>query len=130
MWFAKGWDGGDTLTGNNRGRLGKVPAAPRRGCGRVSGPMSDLTIEVVTTRSSMEEIRPAIDAGLKEAFPGGMLKWRWEGEVLHLSGPGAKGTVVLEDGRLVGRAYLGPPASMMRPIIEQKIRSVMLKVVA
>jgi Putative polyhydroxyalkanoic acid system protein (PHA_gran_rgn) len=92
--------------------------------------MSDLTIEVVTTRSSMEEIRAAIDAGLKEAFPGGMLKWRWEGEVLHLSGPGAKGTVVLEDGRLVGRAHLGPPASMMRPIIEQKIRSVMLKVVA
>ncbi|HXO30536.1 MAG TPA: polyhydroxyalkanoic acid system family protein [Thermoanaerobaculia bacterium] len=92
--------------------------------------MSDLTIEVVTTRSSMEEIRPAIDAGLKEAFPGGMLKWRWEGDVLHLSGPGAKGTVVLEGGRLVGRAHLGPPASMMRPIIEQKIRSVMLKVVA
>jgi hypothetical protein len=92
--------------------------------------MSDLTIEVVTTRSSMAEIRPAIDAGLKEAFPGGMLKWRWEGDVLHLSGPGAKGTVVLEEGRLVGRAYLGPPASMMRPIIEQKIRSVMLKVVA
>src|ERR1700688_289816 len=86
--------------------------------------MSDLTIEVVTTRSSMEEIRPAIDAGLKEAFPGGMLKWRWEGDVLHLSGPGAKGTVVLEDGRLVGRAHLGPPASMMRPIIEQKIRAV------
>src|ERR1700732_5394229 len=92
--------------------------------------MSDLTIEVVTTRSSMEEMRPAIDAGLKEAFPGGMLKWRWEGEVLHLSGPGAKGTVVLEDGRLIGRAPLGPPASMMRPIIEQKIRGVMLKVVA
>jgi hypothetical protein len=92
--------------------------------------MSDLTIEVVTTRSSMEEIRPAIDAGLKEAFPGGMLKWSWEGEVLHLSGPGAKGTVVLEDGRLIGRAHLGPPASLMRPIIEQKIRSVMLKVVA
>ena len=92
--------------------------------------MSDLTIEVVTTKSSMAEIRQAIDAGLQEAFPGGMLKWRWEGEVLHLSGPGAKGTVVLEDGRLVGRAHLGPPASMMRPIIEQKIRGVMLKVVA
>jgi hypothetical protein len=92
--------------------------------------MSDLTIEVDTAKSSMEELRPAIDAGLKEAFPGGMLKWRWEGEVLHLSGPGAKGTVVLEEGRLVGRAHLGPPASLMRPIIEQKIRVVMQKVVA
>jgi hypothetical protein len=92
--------------------------------------MSDLTIEVETARQSMSEIRPAIDAGLQTEFPGGMLKWRWEGDVLHLSGPGAKGTLVLESGRLVGRAHLGPPASMMRPIIEQKIRSVMQKVAA
>ncbi len=92
--------------------------------------MSDLTIEVKTEKSSMGEIRPAIDAGLKDAFPGGMLKWRWEGDVLHLSGPGAKGTLVLEGDRLVGRAHLGPPASMMRPIIEQKIRSVMQMVAA
>jgi Putative polyhydroxyalkanoic acid system protein (PHA_gran_rgn) len=92
--------------------------------------MSDLTIEVETAKSSMDEIRPAIDAGLKEAFPGGMLKWSWEGEVLHLSGPGAKGTLVLEGGRLVGRAHLGPPASLMRPVIEEKIRSVMQKVAA
>lgn len=92
--------------------------------------MSDLTIEVETGRSSMEEIRPAIDAGLKDAFPGGMLKWRWEGEVIHLTGPGAKGTIALEGGRLVGRAQLGPPASLMRPLIEQKIRGVMQKVAA
>jgi hypothetical protein len=90
--------------------------------------MSDLTIEVVTAKSSMADLRPAIDSGLKEEFPGGMLKWRWEGDVLHLSGPGAKGTVVLEDGRLVGRAHLAPPASMMRPVIEQKIRRMMQKV--
>lgn len=92
--------------------------------------MSDLTIEVETGCSSMEEIRPAIDAGLKDAFPGGMLKWRWEGEVIHLTGPGAKGTIALEEGRLVGRAQLGPPASLMRPLIEQKIRGVMQKVAA
>jgi hypothetical protein len=90
--------------------------------------MSDLTIEVETAKSSMGEIRPAIDAGLKEEFPGGMLKWSWDGDVLHLSGPGAKGTLTLEGGRLVGRAHLGPPASLMRPVIEQKIRSVMQKV--
>jgi Putative polyhydroxyalkanoic acid system protein (PHA_gran_rgn) len=90
--------------------------------------MSDLTIEVETAKSSMGEIRPAIDAGLKEEFPGGMLKWSWDGDVLHLSGPGAKGTLALEGGRLVGRAHLGPPASLMRPVIEQKIRSVMQKV--
>ncbi len=89
--------------------------------------MSELTIEVPTGKTSIEEMRPALDAGLKEAFPGGMLKWSWEGEVLSLSGPGAKGTIALEEGRLVGRAKLGPPASMMRPIIEQKISGVMKK---
>lgn len=87
--------------------------------------MSDLTIEVETAKATMEEIRPALDAGLKQEFPGGMLKWSWEGDVMHLSGPGAKATIVLENGRLVGRAHLKPPASLMRPIIEQKIAQVM-----
>ncbi|HEX5720093.1 MAG TPA: hypothetical protein VF179_28310, partial [Thermoanaerobaculia bacterium] len=63
--------------------------------------MSDLTIEVPTAKTSMEELRSALDAGLKEEFPGGMLKWSWEGDVMNLSGPGAKGTVTLEDGLLV-----------------------------
>jgi hypothetical protein len=89
--------------------------------------MSELTIEVETPKASMEEIRPALDAGLKEHFPGGMLKWRWEGDVMHLSGPGAKATIVFEGGRLVGRAQLGPPASLMRPVIEQKISQAMKK---
>lgn len=89
--------------------------------------MSELTITVETAKPTMEEIRPALDAGLKEAFPGGMLKWRWEGEVMHLSGPGAKATIALEGGQLVGKAELKPPASLMRPIIEQKISQVMQK---
>jgi hypothetical protein len=89
--------------------------------------MSDLTIEVETARSSMEEIRPALDAGLKEAFPGGMLKWRWEGDVMHLSGPGAQATIILETGKLVGRAHLKAPAVLMKPVIEQKITTVMKK---
>lgn len=93
-------------------------------------PMSDLTIEVATAKTSMQELRPALDAGLKEEFPGGMLKWSWDGEVLHLSGPGAKGTIALEDGRLVGRAHLGPPANLMRPVIEKKISAVMKKATA
>jgi hypothetical protein len=92
--------------------------------------MSDLTIEVETSKASMDDVRPALDAGLKEEFPGGMLKWSWEGEVLHLSGPGAKGTIWIEEGRLVGRAHLGPPASLMRPVIEQKINRVMKKAAA
>jgi Putative polyhydroxyalkanoic acid system protein (PHA_gran_rgn) len=92
--------------------------------------MSDLTIEVETAKSAMEEVRPVLDAALKESFPGGMLKWRWEGDVLHLSGPGAKATIALENGRLVGRAHLGPPASLMKPVIEQRISAVMKKAAA
>lgn len=89
--------------------------------------MSDLTIEVPTAKGTMEEIRLALDTALKEEFPGGMLKWRWEGDVMHLSGPGASGTIELADGRLVGRAHLGPPANMMRPVIENKITKAMKK---
>lgn len=92
--------------------------------------MSDLTIEVPTAKTSMEELRPALDSGLKQEFPGGMLKWSWEGDVMHLTGPGAKATIALEGGQLVGRAHLGPPASLMRPVIEKKISSVMKKAAA
>ena len=89
--------------------------------------MSQLTIEVATAKGSIDEIRGSLDAALKEEFPGGMLKWKWEGDVMQLSGPGAKGTIALEAGQLVGRAELGPPASLMRPVIEQKITKAMRK---
>ena len=66
-------------------------------------------------------IQPRLDAALHKQFPGGMLRRRWNGDVLELTGPGAAGSVVLEEGRIVGRATLKPPASLMRPVIEQKI---------
>lgn len=89
--------------------------------------MSDLTLEAPTSKASISEVRPSLDAALKAQFPGGMLKWSWDGDVCILTGPGAKGTIVLEDGKLVGRAHLGPPASMMRGVIEQKITAAMKK---
>jgi hypothetical protein len=89
--------------------------------------MSDLTIQVETAKAAMAEIRPALDAALQEEFPGGMLKWRWEGDVMHLSGPGAAATIALEEGRLIGRAALKAPASLMKPVIEQKITRAMQK---
>ncbi|HXU44732.1 MAG TPA: polyhydroxyalkanoic acid system family protein [Thermoanaerobaculia bacterium] len=92
--------------------------------------MSDLTIETPAAKSSMADLRPALDAALKANFPGGMLKWSWDGDVCHLTGPGAKGTIVLEEGKLVGRAHLAPPASMMRSVIEQKISTAMKKAAA
>ncbi|HKI86031.1 MAG TPA: hypothetical protein VKA53_04720, partial [Thermoanaerobaculia bacterium] len=68
----------------------------------------------------MDEIRPVLDAALNEAFPSGMMSRRWEGDRLELSGPGAKGTITLEGGQLVGRATLGPPAILLRSTIEEK----------
>ena len=93
----------------------------------VSRPMSELTIEYETRHPSMAEARPHLDAALQEQFPGGMLQRKWNGEVLELSGPGAQGSITWEDGRLVGRADLKPPASLMKPVIEQKISAAMQK---
>lgn len=87
--------------------------------------MSDLVLDVATAKASMAEIRPLLDAALQKQFPGGMMQRRWEGEVLHLSGSGAHGTIVLEGGQLRGQAHLGLPASMMRALIEEKIGSAM-----
>ena len=92
--------------------------------------MADLTIEVPTALGSMEEVRPRLDAALAQQFPGGMLQRRWEGDVLHVWGPGAKGTITFEGGVLVGRAELGPPASLMKGLIEQKIAAALQGVVA
>jgi len=89
--------------------------------------MSDLSIEVETARGSMAEAKPHLDAALQEQFPGGMLRRTWAGEVLQLNGPGATGSIVYEPGRLVGRATLKPPASLMRPVIEQKISAALKK---
>lgn len=87
--------------------------------------MNELTIEVPTAKSGMAEIRPALDAALAKEFPGGLLGRKWDGDVLKLSGPGAQGSIAFEGGMLVGRARLGPPASMMRGMIEQKVGSAM-----
>jgi hypothetical protein len=82
--------------------------------------MSEMLVEFSTARS-IEEVREALNSALQREFPGGMLQRRWEGDVLHLSGPGARGTIVLEGGRLIGRAELAPPASLMKSMIEQKV---------
>lgn len=83
--------------------------------------MAEMFIEVETVKQAMAEVKPALDAALQQEFPGGMLQRRWEEDVLHVWGPGAKGTITLAAGKLVGRADLTPPASLMKPLIESKI---------
>ena len=82
--------------------------------------MSEMLLEFATARS-IEELREPLNSALQREFPGGLLQRRWEGDVLHLTGPGAKGTIVLDGGKLIGRADLTPPASLMRGMIEQKV---------
>lgn len=90
--------------------------------------MSDLKIERATDAATMDDVREALDAALHAQFPGGMLKRTWDGDVLRLSGPGAEGTITLADGKLLGEASLKPPASMMKPLIVQKITAALDKV--
>ena len=92
--------------------------------------MAELVIEVPTSHASMAEVKPRLDEALAAQFPGGMLQRRWDGDVLHVWGPGAKGTIALEGGRLVGRADLSPPASLMKGLIEQKIGTAMRSALA
>lgn len=92
--------------------------------------MSELEIVIETSAGGMPALKDALDQALHKQFPGGMMKRRWEGVVLHLEGPGARGTVVHETGRLVGRATLKPPASMMKPVIEEKVSKAMQEAVA
>ncbi|MEM1202550.1 MAG: hypothetical protein AAGN66_04920 [Acidobacteriota bacterium] len=87
--------------------------------------MSELKIEFETAKSSMDEIRPHLEAALKKQFPGGLLKQSWADGALELSGPGAQGSIRVEAGKLVGTATLRPPASMMRAVIEEKISAAM-----
>ena len=90
--------------------------------------MSELNVEVPTSRRRLSEVRPALDRALAGLLPAGMLTSRWEDETLHLSGPGAAATVTLEAGRLVGRARLEPPASLARGMIEEKLTALLRSV--
>lgn len=89
--------------------------------------MSEIHLEFPTDKPSMAEVRPLLDEALREEFPGGMMKSRWEDDVLVLNGPGAEGTVTHEDGKVVGRATLKPPATLMKPVIEKKMKQVLGK---
>jgi hypothetical protein len=80
-------------------------------------------IEIPTELGSMQEARSALEGELDGLFPGGLLERRWEGETLNLTGPGVEATVTMEEGQLVGRADLKPPASFMREMIEDKVVS-------
>ena len=91
--------------------------------------MEDLSIEVLTERRP-SDLRQPLERALAALFPAGLLESRWENDTLHLAGPGAVGSVALEEGRLVGRVRLEPPASLMRSVIEAKMTGLLEAVAA
>ncbi len=86
-------------------------------------PMAHLRIEAETGKSSMEDLRADIDAMIAKHFPPGLLECRWDGEILRLTGPGADGTMAFATGLLRVEATLKPPASLVRHVIEHKIKA-------
>lgn len=83
--------------------------------------MKQLDVELEVGATSLGELRPVLDAAISDHFADGFLRHRWEGDVLRLSGPGARGSLVLEAGLLRLRAELRPPASWVHRVIRHKI---------
>lgn len=90
--------------------------------------MEEVRVAIPTNRTEMSEIRPDLDEALANLLAPGWLESRWEGDILHLEGPGAEATVHLESGQLIGQARLGPPASLMRSVIEEKVTRLLRRV--
>ena len=90
--------------------------------------MSELRLEM-DTEKTLEEVRPLLESALEEASA----DWfghTWDGDVLRLSGPGARGTVVVDDGRVRLRVRLSLPASLFRREIEKQLKKAMREVFA
>ena len=92
--------------------------------------MKKIDLELDTGVASLGELRPAIDAAIDDHFDDGFLRHRWEGDVLCLSGPGARGSLSHEDGRLKLYAQLKPPASWVSGTIRRKIEAALEDVAA
>lgn len=85
--------------------------------------MSRFEVAVDAPHATMAELRPRIEAAIHREGLTQYVDHRWEGDVLHLEAPGASATVVLDRGRLRARARLGLAAMLMRPMIEERLRS-------
>ena len=71
--------------------------------------------------ADMGELRPVLESAIADHFADGFLRHQWEGDVLRLSGPGARGSLACEAGFLKLRAVLKPPASWVHRTIRRKL---------
>lgn len=96
--------------------------------------MAEFQIEVATAESGMDRVRPALEAALDQLAEAGtladLLHHAWDGEVLRLSGPGAKGSIFCADGHLCAQVKLRLPAILLRSQIEHYLREALVQVAA
>lgn len=85
--------------------------------------MARLILREATAKTDMAEVRPKLDQMMSTSLDSTLVSHHWQGDVLHLSGPGARGQVTYEPGELVVNARLSLPASLFRSVIEQKLRA-------
>ena len=85
--------------------------------------MSKVRIEVATDKT-LDDVRPQLESALEKAS-GDLFDYSWDGDVLKLSGPGARGRMIVEDGCARLKVRLSLPASLFRSEIEKKLEKAM-----
>ena len=76
--------------------------------------MKKLDRELDVGSTELAELRPILDAAIDDHFAEGFLRHEWEGDVLRLSGPGARGSLVRQAGRLKHAARSSRPRTSRR----------------
>ncbi len=92
--------------------------------------MKKVDFKLATGDADAGELRPILDQAISDHFDDGFLHHAWDGDVLRLSGPGARGTIVHESGHLRLQAKLRAPASLVHRVIRRKIQAALEDVAA
>lgn len=92
--------------------------------------MKKLDFELATGGADAAALRSILDEAISDHFDDGFLHHEWDGDVLRLSGPGARGSVVHEPGHLRLRAELRPPASFIHRVIRRRVEAALADVAA
>ena len=92
--------------------------------------MKKLDFKLATGDAGAGELRPILDQAISDHFGDGFLHHTWDGDVLRLSGPGARGSIVHEAGHLRLQATLRAPASLVHQAIRRKIQAALGDVAA
>lgn len=90
--------------------------------------MKKLDYDLATNDADDGKLRPILEQAISDHFADGILSHTWEGDVLKLSGPGARGSIVHKSGQLKLQAELRAPASLVHRMIRRKIEAALADV--